>query len=88
MMLGGQSCNISVYQERYGLYLDLYVNGTFLLGGVICENLNRLVRSAYLGFTGDLTFYDTQGTDDPHCTGLGGRFVLLYLEPGDPEVAQ
>ena len=87
VLLGGQSCNVSVYQKRYGLFCDLYVNGRLVIGGVICQHLNRIVRSAWLGFTGDLCFYDTQGSDDPTYDGLGGRFVLLYLASADAGVA-
>ena len=88
VFLGSQGCSLSVYWRRTGLYLDLYVNGLPLIIGVVCQDLNRIIRSAYLGFTGDLCFCDTQGSDDPQFTGLGTRWVLLYLEPGDPVVAQ
>lgn len=87
ILLNGQSCNIYVKTTRYGMYLDLYVSGILVLAGVPCQNLNRIVRSAYLGFVGDLAFYDTQGTLDPSYDGLGSRYVLLYLEPSDPQVA-
>ena len=39
---------------------------------------NKLVREAYLGFTGDLFFVDTQGNDNPDYTGLDGRFLFLW----------
>ncbi len=77
--LDGQSCQIEVYQKRSGVYLNLYVNNTLIIGGVICENINRIVRSAYLGFSGDLCFLDNAGTDDPVYTGLGSRWTLMYL---------
>jgi hypothetical protein len=81
--LNNQLCQINVYQKRYGLFLDLFVGGVLILGGVICENLNRIVRNSYLGFSGDLTFFDNQGTSDPIYTGLGTRYSLLYLAPSD-----
>ena len=81
--LGNQACQISVYQKSGGLFLDLYVNNSLIIAGVLCENFNRIVRSLYLGFSGDLVFGDTQGTSDPDYTGLGSRFVLLYLAPED-----
>ena len=81
--LGGQVCQINIYQEDYGLFVDLYVNNALIIGGVIAENLNRIVRSAYLGFLGDLAFIDNQGNSDPDYTGLGGRFSLAYLEVSD-----
>lgn len=81
--LAGQVCRIEVYQRDTGLYLNLYNAAvqppSLYIGGVICENLNRIVRSLYLGFSGDLVFADTQGDEDPIFTGLGTRFLLGYL---------
>lgn len=83
VQLDGQACTINLYQQSYGLYCDLYVNGVLIIGGVICENLNRIVRSLYLGFGGDLIVGDTQGTSDPLYWGLGSRWLLAYLEESD-----
>ena len=77
--LGGQTCQITVYQKRTGLYLDLAVNNAPIIYGVLCLNANLIVRDAYLGFSGDLAFYDTQGAQDPDYTGLGGRYQLAYV---------
>lgn len=81
--LSGQVCQIDVYQAGAYLYLDLYVNNTLIIGGVICQNLNRIVRDLYLGFSGDLAFVDNMGTSDPVYTGLGAdasaHFNLLYI---------
>lgn len=81
--LNNQTCQIEIYQKLSGLYCNLYVSNVLIIGGVICENLNRIVRSLYLGFQGDLIFNDTQGSDDPYYTGLGTRFLLVYLSPSD-----
>lgn len=86
--LGSQACIVKVYQKSTGLFLDLYIGETLIIGGVICQNANRIVRDAYLGFVGDLAFFDTQGDqfgapEDPIYTGLGGRWVLNYLELGE-----
>lgn len=81
--LNGQDCQLNVYQKFYGLFMDVYVSGTLIIGGVLCENLNRIVRSLYLGFSGDFAFIDTQGTLDPYYTSLGSRYQLLYLLPSD-----
>ena len=83
VQLAGQNCQINVYQKSTGLYCDLYVNGSLIIGGVICQNLNNIVRDLSLGFIGDLAFIDTQGSSDPDYTGLGGRFSLAYLELSD-----
>lgn len=84
--LANQACQIKVGQTLYGLYMSLYVNNELILGGVICQNMNRIIRDAYFGFVGDFTFLDNQGNDDPDYTGLGGlgaRFNLIYLEVSD-----
>lgn len=85
--LGGQQCQLNVYQKGPNLYLDLLVNNALIIGGVICENLNRIVRSVYLGFSGDLAFIDNLGSNDPVYTGLGpttgARFNLAYLSASE-----
>jgi hypothetical protein len=83
VQLGTQNCTIAVYQNDYGLFLDLLVNGVPTATGALCLNLNRIVRSLYLGFIGDLTFMDNQGNQDPNYLGLGTRFSLAYLEAAD-----
>lgn len=83
VQLAEQACSLHVYQLTYGLFIDVYVNDALIIGGVICENLNRIVRSLYLGFVGDFIFGDTQGNSDPVYTGLGSRFMLAYLEEAD-----
>ena len=86
--LANQACQIAVYQLSTGLFVDLSVNNALIIGGVLCENLNRIVRSLYLGFIGDLCFIDNQGDADPVYTGLGSRFSLAYLEASDLPAGQ
>lgn len=81
--LGGQACTFNIYQQAYGLYIDVYIGQALIIAGVIAENLNRIVRSTYLGFSGDLTFWDTQGLENPVYTGLGTRFLLVYIEQSE-----
>lgn len=82
--LAGQQVAISIYQTDFGLFLDVVSNGVAVVYGVLCENLNRIVRDAYLGFSGDFCFYDSTGAGaDPVFTGLGSQFVLIYLEAAD-----
>lgn len=83
VQLANQPCTIDISQTAYGLFFGLYVGSTQIITSVICENLNRLVRSVYLGFIGDFVFLDTQGSDDPVYTGLGTRWLLIYLEQSD-----
>ncbi|MHB1956793.1 MAG: phage baseplate plug family protein [Sulfobacillus sp.] len=81
--LDGQLCAFSVYVKNQCMLFDAQVNGSAIAYGIQCKNLVHLVPTAYLGFTGILTFYDTQGMDDPIYTGLGSRWVLLYLDSAD-----
>lgn len=81
--LASQNCRINIYQRTTGLFCDLYVDNALIIGGVICQNLNRIVRDVYLGFVGDFGFCDTQGDSDPDYTGLGSRYLLIYLEASD-----
>ena len=79
VQLNGQSCTLNVYQKSTGMFMDVLVNDVLIIGGVICENLNRIVRSLYLGFIGDFAFVDTQGSLDPYYAGLGIRYFLIYF---------
>jgi hypothetical protein len=81
--INGQAFTLNIYQFTYGLFMDVLINGTLIVGGVICENLNVIIRYAYLGVVGDFCFFDTQGSSDPVYTGLGGRYQLLYLDIPD-----
>lgn len=78
--LGGQSVRLNVSQKAFGLFVDVYVSDALIIGGVLARNMARIVRSQYLGFIGDLYFFDTQGELDPTYGGLGSRFVLIYDE--------
>lgn len=78
VQLGEQKCRINVYQKLTGLYLDLYADDVAIGVGILCHDRVWLIRDAYLGFTGDLAFVDTQGTGDPDYTGLADRFSLLW----------
>lgn len=89
VILSAQACTIKIYQRTTGLYVDLYVNNTLIIGGVLALNLVRIVRDAYLGFVGDIGFFDTQAPTlpdgsidyaDPDYTGLGARFQLIYMD--------
>ncbi len=82
-LLGNQSCTLNVYQFAYGLFMDVLVSNQLIIGGVICQNLNKIVRDFYLGFIGDFVWFDTQGTSDPVYTGIGSRYQLIYLEAAD-----
>lgn len=83
--LGNQQTQLNVYQGRYGLYMDVLLNNELLVGGVLCENLNRIIRNTYFGYSGDFSFLDTQGESDPTYAGFGdgARYQLFYLTESD-----
>lgn len=81
--LGGQNCQIDLYTKTGMLYCDVYVNTVLLVGGVICQNLNRILRDRYFGFIGDLCFNDNAGVTDPISPGLGVRYEFWYLEASE-----
>jgi hypothetical protein len=98
IVLNGQNCEISVYVKtgyaysdqpafttpNTNLYFDLSVNGTPVTTFAIGLNAVRLLKNRqYLDFEGDFMFVDTQGTSDPQVSGLGTRYLLLYLLPSD-----
>lgn len=83
VLLENQICRINVYQKAFGLFVDLALGADSKVNAVIAQDRNRMVRYAYLGFAGDLVFFDTQGNSDPIYTGLGARYQLLYLTPDE-----
>jgi len=85
VVLDGQSCAISVYVKNQCMFFDISVNGVQIACAVQCKNLVSLVPTSYLGFAGWLVFFDTQGLDDPIYTGIGSRWVMLYLDAADLE---
>jgi hypothetical protein len=85
-VLGGQNCQIAVYQKNQGMFVDLNVGGVDVSSGVLALNGVPLCPTNYLGFVGNLLFIDTQGLDDPDYTGAGVRFQLLYLTGAEYEL--
>ena len=81
--LAGQNVRINLYQKQYGLFADVLVNDRFIVAGVLCANAARIVGTDYLGFIGDLAFYDMEGDRAPNYLGLGNRWFLAYLEASD-----
>lgn len=91
IVLDGVTCTMHVHQHSTGLYMDLWVGDIAVCLGVLCLNANRIVRYDYLraksGFLGDLFFIDTQGSDDPEWSELGGRYQLYYITNSELESA-
>jgi hypothetical protein len=83
-LLETQQVQITLRTLNEFLFMDLMSNGQEIVGDVICQNLNRIVRNTYLGFSGDFMFLDNYGNDvDPFFAGLGTRFSLVYLSVSD-----
>lgn len=85
VVLAGQNCQIAIYQKSQGLFVDLNSNGADISLAVIAQDVNPLNPIAYSGFQGNLIFTDTQGNTDPHYTGLGSRYQLIYLTAAEYE---
>lgn len=81
VQLNDQSCNLNVYQRTTGLFIDVGISGNLIIAGVIAHDRCKVVRNSYLGFIGDLAFWDSQGTSDPDWTGLNQRYYLGYFYP-------
>jgi hypothetical protein len=84
IILDGQNCNINVYTEATGIYMDLSLSGTVLATARILRDGARVLQDLqYTAFVGDFIMVDTQGELDPVYTGLGARWQLVYLEASD-----
>lgn len=81
--LNGQSIRLNIYQLTTGLFMDVYLNDTAIVTGVICQHGNNVVRDTYRGLVGDFAWFDTEGTDDPYYARIGSRWTLNYLEPSE-----
>ena len=79
VVLGGQNCQILVYQKPQGVFVDINADGVDISVGTIARDAVPLVSREYAGFSGNLLFIDSQGNADPSYDGLGDRFALVYL---------
>ena len=79
VVLGGQNCQILVYQKPQGVFVDINADGVDISVGTIARDAVPLICREYAGFIGNLLFIDTQGSDDPSDEGLGDRWTLVYL---------
>lgn len=79
VLLSNQTCLINVRQRSTGLFLSLYVDNIPIITSALCLNATKLVRDVYLGFHGELAFFDTQGETDPVYTGFSKRYFLGYI---------
>jgi hypothetical protein len=79
-VLGGQNCQIAIYQKGNSVFVDLNSNGTDMCVACLAHNAVPLDScNSYDGFQGNLYFIDSQGLDDPEFTGFNTRWFLVYL---------
>lgn len=83
IILSEQLTQLNIYTTVGGLFIDVLVNNLPIMYGSICQDRNLIVRDKYLGFSGDLMFFDTQGSSDPTYDGLGSRYLLAYFTPDE-----
>ena len=79
VVLGGQNCQLLVYQKPQGVFVDINADGVDIVVGVIARDAVPPVCRDYMDFIGNLLYIDTQGNTDPSYDGLGSRFNLVYL---------
>jgi len=79
VVLGGQNCQIFIYQKPQGVFVDINADGVDISVGTIARDAVPLISREYAGFAGNLLFIDSQGSSDPSYDNLGARFDLVYL---------
>jgi len=79
VVLGGQNCQINIYQKPQGVFVDITADDLEIIVGTIARDIAPLVSREYTGFLGNFLFIDTQGNSDPSYAGFGSRFSLVYL---------
>jgi hypothetical protein len=78
-VLGGQNCQIGIYQKPEGVFVNVNADGTDVVLSVLAHNAVPIVCRTYAGFVGNLMFVDTRGTSDPYYTGFNDTYLLCYL---------
>lgn len=84
VVLGNQSCEISLRQNGANMYFDLRSDGADIVRSRIVRNKQLLLLDAkYRKFRGQFMFVDTLGDTQPEYSELGTRYLLYYLAPTD-----
>lgn len=69
-LISGQSGQLLVdpppYENVNPVFIDVYLRGSLVVGGVMLRNRNAVIRNTYFGFVGDLAVIDTLGSSDPY----------------------
>ena len=77
-----QDCTIQVRQLGNYTYLTLWVDSTLIVENAICMPGVAILQGYIQGFKGNLVLVDSSDANSRHVsdyTGLGSRFLLLYL---------
>ena len=82
-VLDNQNCTLEIFQRFDRLYLNLFVDDTAVVLGVICHNNLGITAVDTLAFRGMLYFTDVQGNSDPQYEGLGTRYCLVFVPEGE-----
>ena len=78
--LDGQNCKFELVTRGKNLFMNLSIDDTPVVNGVICLNKVKLIQFNHLKFNGNLYFEDLEGNLDPYFWGLGERWVLNYVQ--------
>lgn len=81
IVLNDQNCTVELFQRYDRLYLNLYVDDTAVVSGVVCLNQQNLIIPTTTKFIGYLYFADTLGNSAPQWEELGTRYELIYASP-------
>jgi hypothetical protein len=79
IVLDGQNVRVSLAQKSQGLFVTINADGVDVVQSVLARNNVPLNCREYAGLSGNLLFVDGRGSDDPHYSGFGDRFALVYL---------
>lgn len=88
VVLDDQNFQILIYTKNEGIFVDINVDDTEIVSGIIALNLVPVICRTYMGVRGNLYFVDTQGLSDPVYTGLGTQYQLIYLDEAEYALTQ
>ena len=80
VILGNQQVVIGITSTGNGVFVSVNSNGVDIINSVLALNQMALMVNYYMGFVGQLMFYDTQGESDPTWDGFGTRYLLVYMD--------
>jgi hypothetical protein len=82
-VLGWRYCLITLRQKGARMYLDLIADDRPIVRGAICQHGADVVQGAEPHFEGSIHFWDFDGFEPPRWGGLGSRWAMVWLPPGE-----